>query len=88
MRPRETAPWNWDRDVVEIANTQTAASRSDVRFAPISKRDRARANDAVTPLAAVPSDLWRRLSDNAVEPNGYHLPEWEMSVNAFASGAD
>jgi CelD/BcsL family acetyltransferase involved in cellulose biosynthesis len=86
MRPRATAPWNWDRDVVEIANTQTAASRSDVRFAPISKRDRSRAHDAVTPLAAVPSDLWRRLSDNAVEPNGYYLPEWEMSVNTFAQG--
>ncbi|WP_424627314.1 GNAT family N-acetyltransferase [Bradyrhizobium sp. SYSU BS000235] len=72
--------------MVEIVNTQTAASRSAVRFAPANKSVRTRANNAVAPLATVSFDLWRRLSDNAVEPNGYYLPEWEMSVNAFAQG--
>lgn len=72
--------------MVEIVNTQTAASRSAVRFAPASRTVRARANTAVAPLANVSVDLWRRLSDNAVEPNGYYLPEWESSVNAFAQG--
>lgn len=72
--------------MVEIANTQTATSRSDVRFAPASKTERSRTGSALAPLATVSSDLWRRLSENAVEPNGYYLPEWEMSVNAFAQG--
>lgn len=72
--------------MAEIVNTQTAASRSDVRFTPASKAERARTSSAVAPLATIPFDLWRRLSDNAVEPNGYYLPEWEMSVNAFAQG--
>jgi CelD/BcsL family acetyltransferase involved in cellulose biosynthesis len=72
--------------VVEIVNTQTAASRSDIRFAPASKTERARTNAVVAPLTTVSFDLWLRLSENAVEPNGYYLPEWEMSVNAFAQG--
>jgi len=63
--------------VVEVVNTQTAASRSDVRFAPASKTERAHSSTAIAPLAAVSLDLWRRLSDSAVEPNGYYLPEWK-----------
>lgn len=72
--------------MVEIVNIQTAVSRSDVRFAPASKAERARTDSALAPLATVSLDLWRRLSDNAVEPNGYYLPEWETSVNVFAQG--
>lgn len=72
--------------MVEIVSTQTAASRSDARFAPASKPEPARTSPTVAPLATVSIDQWRRLSDNAVEPNGYYLPEWETSVNAFAQG--
>ena len=42
--------------------------------------------DALLPLAAVAPMQWRDLSERAVEPNGYYLPEWELAVNAFAAG--
>src|ERR1700742_2059972 len=29
---------------------------------------------------------WRELSERAAEPNGYYLPDWELAVNASASG--
>jgi CelD/BcsL family acetyltransferase involved in cellulose biosynthesis len=29
---------------------------------------------------------WRVLAERAIEPNGYYLPDWELAVNAFASG--
>ena len=29
---------------------------------------------------------WRALAERAVEPNGYNLPDWELAVNASASG--
>jgi CelD/BcsL family acetyltransferase involved in cellulose biosynthesis len=42
--------------------------------------------DALAPLAAVNSSLWRELAGRAIEPNGYYLPEWELAVNALAPG--
>jgi CelD/BcsL family acetyltransferase involved in cellulose biosynthesis len=39
---------------------------------------------ALTPLADVSAAAWRGLSERAVEPNGYYLPEWELAVNASA----
>ncbi len=38
------------------------------------------------PLNTIAADGWRDLSDRAIEPNGYYLPEWESAVNAFANG--
>ena len=38
------------------------------------------------PLASIAADRWRALADNAIEPNGYYLPEWESAANAFATG--
>jgi CelD/BcsL family acetyltransferase involved in cellulose biosynthesis len=38
------------------------------------------------PLAAVAVSEWRELTERALEPNGYYLPEWELAVNASASG--
>jgi CelD/BcsL family acetyltransferase involved in cellulose biosynthesis len=29
---------------------------------------------------------WRALSQRAIEPNGYYLPDWELAVNATAPG--
>jgi CelD/BcsL family acetyltransferase involved in cellulose biosynthesis len=37
-------------------------------------------------LTAIATSQWRSLSERAIEPNGYYLPEWEMSVNAFVGG--
>jgi CelD/BcsL family acetyltransferase involved in cellulose biosynthesis len=36
------------------------------------------------PLADVSAAAWRALSERAIEPNGYYLPEWELAVNASA----
>ena len=38
------------------------------------------------PLAAVATEPWRALSERAIEPNGYYLPEWAHAVNASARG--
>jgi CelD/BcsL family acetyltransferase involved in cellulose biosynthesis len=42
--------------------------------------------DALMRLTAIGTNLWRGLSARAIEPNGYYLPEWELAVNASASG--
>jgi hypothetical protein len=41
---------------------------------------------ALAPLTDVPVAPWRALAECAIEPNGYYLPDWELAVNAFASG--
>jgi CelD/BcsL family acetyltransferase involved in cellulose biosynthesis len=60
-----------------------------VRRASIGDADRAlapaaAAAGALTPLADVSVPAWRALSERAIEPNGYYLPEWELAVNASA----
>src|SRR6266568_1408124 len=42
--------------------------------------------DALMRLTAIGTNLWRGLSERAIEPNGYYLPEWELAVNASATG--
>jgi CelD/BcsL family acetyltransferase involved in cellulose biosynthesis len=42
--------------------------------------------DGLLSLTAIATSQWRSLSERAIEPNGYYLPEWEMSVNAFVGG--
>jgi len=39
-----------------------------------------------TPLAAISRQAWRDLAARAIEPNGYHLADWQMAVDAFAAG--
>jgi CelD/BcsL family acetyltransferase involved in cellulose biosynthesis len=46
---------------------------------------RARDN-APVPLIEIAVKSWRELSERAAEPNGYYLPDWELAVNASASG--
>jgi CelD/BcsL family acetyltransferase involved in cellulose biosynthesis len=41
---------------------------------------------APLPLAAIAADRWRALAERALEPNGYHLPDWELAVNASSPG--
>ena len=38
------------------------------------------------PLASVAVDHWRALTDRAVEPNAYYLPEWALAIDASARG--
>jgi CelD/BcsL family acetyltransferase involved in cellulose biosynthesis len=40
----------------------------------------------VAPLKTIPIEQWRALQRRAVEPNGYLLADWELAVNAHASG--
>jgi CelD/BcsL family acetyltransferase involved in cellulose biosynthesis len=74
--------------VVEIANSAVdrRGSVNDV----IGKRPQGGAaspdDDAFAPLTAVAAGQWRRLAERALEPNGYHLPDWELAVNASALG--
>jgi CelD/BcsL family acetyltransferase involved in cellulose biosynthesis len=71
--------------VVEIANAAEAATRHKMNLARTSVNARV-ATGTLVPLDTVSAERWRRLSDNAVEPNGYFLPEWELAVNATAQG--
>jgi len=74
--------------VVEIANSAVdrRGSVNDV----IGKRPQGGAaspdGDAFAPLTALAAGQWRRLAERALEPNGYHLPDWELAVNASALG--
>jgi CelD/BcsL family acetyltransferase involved in cellulose biosynthesis len=42
--------------------------------------------DAFAPLTALDASQWRALTERAIEPNGYYLPDWELAVNASARG--
>ena len=74
--------------MVEIANSAVdrRGSVNDV----IGKRPQGGAaspdGDAFAPLTALAAGQWRRLAERALEPNGYHLPDWELAVNASALG--
>ncbi|WGD55631.1 GNAT family N-acetyltransferase [Bradyrhizobium sp. CB1650] len=52
---------------------------------PASATDAAPACTLV-PLASVDIGQWRALAQQAVEPNGYYLPAWELAVSATAQG--
>jgi CelD/BcsL family acetyltransferase involved in cellulose biosynthesis len=63
-------------EITDIAGVDRASARNAA----------ASRGDALAPLAAVNSSLWRELAGRAIEPNGYYLPEWELAVNALAPG--
>ncbi|KZD21771.1 GNAT family N-acetyltransferase [Tardiphaga robiniae] len=46
----------------------------------------ASAPDALAPLAAIAPEPWHALAQQAIEPNGYYLADWELAVNASARG--
>jgi CelD/BcsL family acetyltransferase involved in cellulose biosynthesis len=75
--------------VVEIANP-AVARRASAKRDVIGKRPRAATAshdaDGFGALTAVAASRWRELAERAVEPNGYHLPGWELAVNAFSPG--
>ena len=70
--------------MVEIANSAMvgrASMQDAVGTRPVSPD-----GDALAPLTAIAASPWRALAECAVEPNGYHLPDWELAVNASARG--
>ncbi len=72
--------------MVEIANAAQAAARREVSFT----REQTGGNSvavsaaALAPLDTISTERWRCLCDNAIEPNGYYLPEWKLAVNSSA----
>ncbi len=76
---RSPTRFRGDGDVAEITDI-AGVDRASARNAAASR------GDALAPLAAVNSSLWRDLAGRAIEPNGYYLPEWELAVNALAPG--
>ncbi|MCF2524325.1 GNAT family N-acetyltransferase [Bradyrhizobium sp. G127] len=72
--------------MVEIADAAQAAARSEAGFARAQAGADRPAGTAATlpPLDTIAAERWRTLADNAIEPNGFYLPEWELAVNAFA----
>jgi CelD/BcsL family acetyltransferase involved in cellulose biosynthesis len=74
--------------VIEIAEPAVVhrTSKDDA----VGKRPQAGAASpdrvGLVPLTDVPVAPWRALAERAIEPNGYYLPDWELAVNAFASG--
>jgi CelD/BcsL family acetyltransferase involved in cellulose biosynthesis len=71
--------------VAEIAES-AGVRRASIGYADRAFAPAATAAGALTPLADVSAPAWRALSERAVEPNGYYLPEWELAVNASARG--
>jgi CelD/BcsL family acetyltransferase involved in cellulose biosynthesis len=70
--------------VVEIANSAMVDRASGPDAA--GTRPASPNGDALAPLTAVAASGWRALAERAAEPNGYHLPDWELAVNASARG--
>jgi CelD/BcsL family acetyltransferase involved in cellulose biosynthesis len=68
-------------DIVDLRGLRHA-SKGDAMIA----RVRSGASPALMPLEAIDIDAWRALSERAIEPNGYYLPDWELAVNATAPG--
>jgi hypothetical protein len=67
--------------VAEIADTTLARRTSVNDVADMRAR-----SDAPEPLTEIAVAQWLELSDRAVEPNGYYLPDWELAVNSSAPG--
>ena len=69
--------------MAEIAEP-AVVRRASIKDAPRAHAPPANAHNALTPLAEISAPQWRALSEHAIEPNGYYLPEWELAVNASA----
>ncbi|WP_407181445.1 GNAT family N-acetyltransferase [Bradyrhizobium sp. STM 3562] len=67
-----------DTAMVRRASTKDAAiSRALAEAAPTVA-------SALTSLTAIDAERWSELSHQAIEPNGYYLPDWGLAVNASA----
>jgi CelD/BcsL family acetyltransferase involved in cellulose biosynthesis len=55
----------------------------------LAKRAQANAlpeSHTLLPLAAIAADRWRALTERAIEPNGFYLPDWALAIDASARG--
>jgi CelD/BcsL family acetyltransferase involved in cellulose biosynthesis len=69
--------------IVELA-AEHRASRLDA--APARSKPGPTRDGTLLPLTAIDESEWRALTDRAIEPNAYYLPDWELAVNASAPG--
>lgn len=76
------------RDVVDIADLAAVrrASGKDAAGPRARAWTALPSHEALAPLTAVAVDQWRALSELAIEPNAYYLPDWLLAVNASAPG--
>jgi CelD/BcsL family acetyltransferase involved in cellulose biosynthesis len=72
-------------DIIEFA-AERRASGQDATTAPARSKPAPAREGALLPLTAIDETEWRALSDRAIEPNAYYLPDWELAVNASAPG--
>ena len=68
--------------MVEVANI-AAAHRQPKSAAPQTNVS-VRHHSGPLPLGDISRTPWRDLAERAVEPNGYHLADWQLPVNASA----
>jgi hypothetical protein len=74
-------------EVADIANLCRPPTKDGPdRLAPTATPASDLQCDGFTTLTSVPIEAWRRLTERAIEPNGYYLPAWELAVNASARG--
>ena len=72
--------------MVEIADTAMVGRASKRDAVDTRVQTASPADSGCVPLATVAAESWRALAARAIEPNGYYLPDWEISVNASARG--
>jgi CelD/BcsL family acetyltransferase involved in cellulose biosynthesis len=72
-------------DIIELAAGRRA-SREDATAASAWSKLVVPRDPALLPLTEIDVSEWRALSDCAIEPNAYYLPDWELAVNASAPG--
>jgi len=74
------------RDVADMTDTAIVhrASTNDAGRSRAQAEVAATGSAALTQLTAIAADQWQDLSERAIEPNGYYLPDWELAVNASA----
>ncbi|WP_441232235.1 GNAT family N-acetyltransferase [Tardiphaga sp. 215_C5_N2_1] len=72
--------------MVDIANSAGMHGSRPTGAGMTAANRPASAPDALAPLAAIAPEPWRALAQQAVEPNGYYLADWELAVNASARG--
>ncbi|MBY0382440.1 MAG: GNAT family N-acetyltransferase [Xanthobacteraceae bacterium] len=61
--------------------TVPSGGKDDRARPPLSRRTGRGIHSA---LSSINVGLWRDLTDRAVEPNGYYLPEWALAVDALS----
>ncbi|MGB3445948.1 MAG: GNAT family N-acetyltransferase [Xanthobacteraceae bacterium] len=71
--------------MVELGHI-ASRQRGALNHADAAQAGRAVPTRGLKPLASMSRTDWNNLAGRAIEPNGYHLADWELAVDAFATG--